>query len=104
MVLCSLRFCACSVCSVECILFLFFVCFSLTHPIFLFHFNFRAAIQALAAYLDAFQKIADAATNSRGKLCVTSVRARALPKHHVLGSRTNGRTLRAVVFGLRDEK
>uniref|UniRef100_A0A182PM27 IMD domain-containing protein n=1 Tax=Anopheles epiroticus TaxID=199890 RepID=A0A182PM27_9DIPT len=26
----------------------------------------RAAIQALAAYLDAFQKIADAATNSRG--------------------------------------
>lgn len=27
----------------------------------------RAAIQAIAAYLDAFQKIADAATNSRGK-------------------------------------
>uniref|UniRef100_A0A182WKB4 IMD domain-containing protein n=1 Tax=Anopheles minimus TaxID=112268 RepID=A0A182WKB4_9DIPT len=30
------------------------------------HACLRAAIQALAAYLDAFQKIADAATNSRG--------------------------------------
>lgn len=30
---------------------------------------YRTAIQAIAAYLDAFQKIADAATNSRGK-CV----------------------------------
>lgn len=28
---------------------------------------YSAAIQAIAAYLDAFQKIADAATNSRGK-------------------------------------
>lgn len=28
---------------------------------------FRTAIQAIAAYLDAFQKIADAATNSKGK-------------------------------------
>ena len=32
-----------------------------------FVYFFRAAIQAIAAYLDAFQKIADAATNSRGK-------------------------------------
>lgn len=31
---------------------------------------FRATIQAIAAYLDAFQKIADAATNSRGKLYI----------------------------------
>ncbi|XP_046810251.1 mucin-4 isoform X19 [Lucilia cuprina] len=30
------------------------------------HACLRAAIQAIAAYLDAFQKIADAATNSRG--------------------------------------
>ncbi|XP_070139513.1 pneumococcal serine-rich repeat protein isoform X8 [Drosophila kikkawai] len=30
------------------------------------HTCLRAAIQAIAAYLDAFQKIADAATNSRG--------------------------------------
>lgn len=28
---------------------------------------FSATIQAISAYLDAFQKIADAATNSRGK-------------------------------------
>ena len=32
-----------------------------------FFFYYSAAIQAIAAYLDAFQKIADAATNSRGK-------------------------------------
>nr|CAD7395503.1 unnamed protein product [Timema cristinae] len=31
-----------------------------------FDFGFRATIQAIAAYLDAFQKIADAATNTRG--------------------------------------
>lgn len=36
------------------ILLSFFTCFS-------------ATIQAIAAYLDAFQKIADAATNSKGK-------------------------------------
>lgn len=30
--------------------------------------RFRAAIQAISAYLDAFQKIADAATNSKGEL------------------------------------
>lgn len=29
---------------------------------------FSATIQAISVYLDAFQKIADAATNSRGKL------------------------------------
>jgi len=28
---------------------------------------FRATIHAIGAYLDAFQKIADAATNARGK-------------------------------------
>lgn len=31
-------------------------------------FCYRATIQAIAVYLDAFQKIADAATNTRGKL------------------------------------
>lgn len=30
-------------------------------------FFYSATIQAIAAYLDAFQKIADAATNSKGK-------------------------------------
>lgn len=34
---------------------------------FFFFFLFSATIQAISAYLDAFQKIADAATNSRGK-------------------------------------
>jgi len=29
---------------------------------------YRATIQAIGAYLDAFQKIADAATNARGNL------------------------------------
>uniref|UniRef100_A0A1A9W9K9 IMD domain-containing protein n=1 Tax=Glossina brevipalpis TaxID=37001 RepID=A0A1A9W9K9_9MUSC len=38
--------------------------YSLIH--FWFSYICRAAIQAIAAYLDAFQKIADAATNSRG--------------------------------------
>lgn len=33
---------------------------------FLYYIS-SATIQAIAAYLDAFQKIADAATNSRGK-------------------------------------
>lgn len=37
---------------------------------FLF-FLFSATIQAISAYLDAFQKIADAATNSRGNLYET---------------------------------
>ncbi|XP_052133151.1 protein MTSS 1-like [Frankliniella occidentalis] len=31
------------------------------------HTCLRATLQAIAAYLDAFQKIADAATNARGK-------------------------------------
>ncbi|KAK7863008.1 hypothetical protein R5R35_014560 [Gryllus longicercus] len=31
------------------------------------HTCLRATIQAIAAYLDAFQKIADAATSTRGK-------------------------------------
>lgn len=30
--------------------------------------HFRAAIQAISSYLEAFQKIADAATNSKGML------------------------------------
>jgi hypothetical protein len=29
---------------------------------------FRSALVAIAAFLDAFQKIADAATNARGKI------------------------------------
>lgn len=31
------------------------------------HTCLRATIQAIASYLEAFQKIADAATNSKGK-------------------------------------
>lgn len=33
---------------------------------------FRAAILAVTAYLEAFQKIADAATNARGKYLIYS--------------------------------
>lgn len=35
-------------------------------------FTFRATIQAISAYLDAFQKIADAATNSRGNFILNN--------------------------------
>lgn len=37
---------------------------------------YRAAIQAISSYLEAFQKIADAATNSKGRffLCVLTPR------------------------------
>lgn len=47
-----------------CVYTYFVVVFFLSH--------FSATIQAISAYLDAFQKIADAATNSRGNLYTNS--------------------------------
>lgn len=44
-----------------------FINFQIKFNALLSLFICSAAIQAIAAYLDAFQKIADAATNSRGK-------------------------------------
>lgn len=40
---------------------------SIFQLIFIYLHFYSATIQAISAYLDAFQKIADAATNSRGK-------------------------------------